>query len=198
VSVAAQARYGAIHIFRVPGAKRPFVTFRNPNPAGERLTFLVVQRLNGWERVRLPMRPNGTTGWVHDRSVRLANDPYRVSVSLSSRLIRVWRHGRLFHVEKAGVGRSVLPTPLGEYYITELLKERDPSGAYGPYAFGLSAFSNVLYHFGAGPGQIGLHGTDCPAGLGTNVSHGCIRISNEGITLLAHLLPVGTPVEITR
>jgi lipoprotein-anchoring transpeptidase ErfK/SrfK len=73
----------------------------------------------------------------------------------------------------------------------------DRAGAYGPYAFGLSAHSNVLYSFGGGPGQIGLHGTNNPASLGTNASHGCIRISNAGITKLARLLPLGTPVTIS-
>jgi hypothetical protein len=55
------------------------------------------------------------------------------------------------------------------YYIVELLRQTDVSG---PYVFGLSAFSNVLYSFGGGPGQIGLHGTDDPSALGKDVSNG--------------------------
>jgi lipoprotein-anchoring transpeptidase ErfK/SrfK len=69
---------------------------------------------------------------------------------------------------------------------------------YGPYAFGTSAFSNTYYHFGGGPGEIGLHGTNYPQGLGSKVSHGCIRVSNATIRRLAKLLPLGTPVVITR
>ena len=98
--------------------------------------------------------------------------------------------------ERAGVGRSVVPTPAGTYYLAELLAQPNPNGIYGPYAFGLSAFSNVLYSFGGGPGEIGIHGTNNPASLGTNASHGCIRISNAGITKLARILPLGTPVRI--
>ena len=89
-------------------------------------------------------------------------------------------------------------TPTGTYFVVELLQQASPSGVYGPYAFGLSAFSNVFYSFGGGPGQIGLHGTNEPERLGTDVSHGCIRISNAGITRLARILPLGTPVKITR
>jgi lipoprotein-anchoring transpeptidase ErfK/SrfK len=100
--------------------------------------------------------------------------------------------------ERAAVGRSVLPTPTGLYYIAELMRQPDPSGPYGPYAFGLSAHSNVLYSFGGGAGEIGIHGTNEPGALGTDVSHGCIRISNAGIAALARLLPLGTPVEIRR
>jgi lipoprotein-anchoring transpeptidase ErfK/SrfK len=45
---------------------------------------------------------------------------------------------------------------------------------------------------------IGLHGTDYAAGIGKNVSHGCIRMSNAMITRLARTLPLGTPVRISR
>ena len=43
---------------------------------------------------------------------------------------------------------------------------------------------------------MGIHGTDDPSSLGRNVSHGCVRMSNEAITRLAKALPVGVPVEI--
>ncbi len=194
--IVAQARVATVNVFRIPGAKRPFVKLRNPNADGGPLVFLVVQRTKGWERVLLPRRPNGSTGWVRDRSVVLSLDPYRVVVSLGAHKLRIWKGAKLIRVEKAGVGRSVLPTPRGTYFLAELLKQPDPHGPYGPYAFGLSAFSDILYSFGAGAGEIGLHGTDDPSTLGTSVSHGCIRISNAGITLLAHLLPLGTPVRI--
>ena len=90
------------------------------------------------------------------------------------------------------------PTPSGLYYITELLRQPDPTGVYGPYAFGLSAHSNVLNEFAGRDGILGIHGTNFPQGIGTNVSHGCIRMSNKAIRKLARTLPVGTPVRITR
>jgi len=96
----------------------------------------------------------------------------------------------------AAVGRSVLPTPKGRYYIVDLLKQPDPNGLYGPFAFGLSAYSHVLYSFGGGPGQIGIHGTNEPDSIGRSASHGCIRLRNEDIVRLAHTLPLGTPVTI--
>jgi len=33
--------------------------------------------------------------------------------------------------------------------------------------------------------------------LGSNVTHGCIRIDNDAITMLSKQLPLGTPVEVT-
>jgi len=53
-----------------------------------------------------------------------------------------------------------------------------------------------LMSFGGGPGQLAIHGTDDPAGIGHDVSHGCIRMSNAGITKLAGILPIGVPVEV--
>ena len=89
------------------------------------------------------------------------------------------------------------PTPFGQYFITELLKQTNPNGLYGPYAFGLSAHSNVLHEFAGGNGEIGIHGTDQPWVIGTSASHGCIRLYNHDILWLSQRLPLGTPVRIS-
>lgn len=198
MSVVAQAKYRTVAVYRMPTSKKPFKTFSNPTADGGPLVFLVKQRAAGWEKVYLPVRPDGSTGWVKDSSVNLSLDPYRVVVSLSAHSVIVYEQNKQLYKMVAGVGRSALPTPLGTYYIVELLKQADPNGLYGPYAFGLSAFSNMLYSFGGGPGEIGLHGTNEPGLLGGNPSHGCIRISDANILKLARLLPLGTPVQITR
>jgi len=197
-SVVAHARGQIVRVYRTRRSRRPYLTLRSPTSEGFPLVFLVQKRRPGWDKVYLPVRPNGSTGWIRAGTVDLALNPYHVVVSLTSHRVTVWKRGRIVLRERAGVGRSVLPTPTGTYFIVELLKQPNPRGVYGPYAFGLSAFSNVLTSFGGGPGQIGLHGTNDPTRLGTNVSHGCIRISNVGITRLARLLPLGTPVLITH
>ena len=76
------------------------------------------------------------------------------------------------------------------------MRPPDPKGPYGPYAFGLSGFSEVIHHFNGGDGVIGLHGTNQPAAVGHDVSHGCIRMRNSDISYLARLLPLGTPIRI--
>jgi lipoprotein-anchoring transpeptidase ErfK/SrfK len=91
-------------------------------------------------------------------------------------------------------GTGNTPTPHGRFYLTELIK---PTNAgYGPYAYGLSAYSDALNSFGGGPGQIGLHGTPEKSSIGHAASHGCIRVTNPTITKLAAILPLGTPVQI--
>jgi len=56
----------------------------------------------------------------------------------------------------------------------------------------------VLYSFGGGPGQIGIHGTNESSSIGHSRSHGCIRVSNRAINMLASQLPLGTPVRIAN
>jgi lipoprotein-anchoring transpeptidase ErfK/SrfK len=67
---------------------------------------------------------------------------------------------------------------------------------YGPYAYGLSGHSEVLTQFNGGDAELGIHGNNDESVLGKSVTHGCIRISNDSITRLAGMLPLGTPVEI--
>jgi lipoprotein-anchoring transpeptidase ErfK/SrfK len=95
----------------------------------------------------------------------------------------------------AATGTGGTPTPVGSFYLTELLAPTNQG--YGPFAYGLSAFSDALNSFGGGPGQIGLHGTDDEASIGQAASHGCIRLSNADISELAAMLPLGTPITIT-
>jgi hypothetical protein len=108
------------------------------------------------------------------------------------------RRGTVVLSVPVGVGRSVTPSPSGLYFIAYVLRTGDPGGFFGPYSFGLSAFSSVFTQFGGGNGEVGLHGTNQPWLLGHDVSHGCIRMANNIIARLARLLPLCTPVEIER
>jgi lipoprotein-anchoring transpeptidase ErfK/SrfK len=44
--------------------------------------------------------------------------------------------------------------------------------------------------------EIAIHGTDSPDQLGSDISHGCIRISNADVRRLYDEVKVGTPVLI--
>ena len=168
----------------------------NPTADGAPLTFLVLQAQPDWLRVSLPVRPNGSSGWVRRSDVGLSLTPYRLVISRSAHRLDVLYEGHRQARYPVGVGTVATPTPPGTYYLTELIQPPDPGGAYGPYAFGLSAFSTTLKSFAGGPGQLGLHGTDAPNGLGHDVSHGCLRVANSVITKLAAELPLGTPIDI--
>jgi lipoprotein-anchoring transpeptidase ErfK/SrfK len=166
----------------------------NPLPSGAPLTFLVDGQTTNRYKVLLPIRPNGSTGWISPESTKKFEHNYRIVIELSAFRLTVYKGKDIALTEKIGVGTDELPTPNGRYYIKELLKAPNPKGIYGPYAYGLSGFSQQLTNWNGGTGVIGIHGTDKPELLGQNVSHGCIRMTNAAITTLASFLPLGTPV----
>jgi len=173
----------------------------NPTVVGGPLVFRAVHGSTDgnseWIEVHVPVQPNGTTGWIRRTDVSLSNNPYRIEVDRSGFTLRVYRQNVLWLETPVAIGTGGTPTPVGDFYLMELLAPTDPDGAYGPFAFGLSGFSEVLDSFGgADTAIIGLHGTNDPASLGTNVSHGCVRIENTIIERLAANVPLGTPVII--
>ncbi len=170
-------------------------TLDNPIPSGAPLTFLVSGRKDGWVQVQLAQRPNGSTGWVHADAVILQSLSYSLHVATKTGTMTLSRNGKVVQSFPVATGTGGTPTPHGSFYLNELLAPRN--SGYGPYAFGVSAFSTVLNTFGGGPGQIGLHGTDDAGSIGRAASHGCIRMHNKDITTLAHLLPLGTPITVS-
>lgn len=167
---------------------------------GSRTVALVTEdgdaAADGWLEVLLPGRPNGATGWVRTDDVKLREVALEVRVDLDARTIAVLDGGEQLLTTATAIGDPDHPTPTGRFYVVDKLETPDPGGAYGPFAIGLSARSEVLTDFGGGDGQIGIHGTNVPGSIGRAVSHGCLRVDNEVITQLADLLPLGTPVTI--
>ncbi len=195
-STVATARVPVVQVYADPSTTTPTASIANPNAYGEPVVFLVRAPQGDWLHVSLPKRPNGATGWIRASDVTLSETEWRLRVELGARKLTVWKGADVVREETVAVGMPSAPTPTGDYYLTELLDTGDPGGPYGPWAFGLSAYSDVYTSFAGGPGQGGLHGTNEPAKLGRDVSHGCIRVSNEAITALAAELPVGSPVTI--
>ncbi len=149
-----------------------------------------------WARVRLPVLPNNTTGWVPRSALGGYNFVRTHLVVDRERLTATLYHGgrRVFRAP-VGIGQAAWPTPGGEFYIrNKLVKYSSP--VYGPLAFGTSARSDTLTDWPAG-GYVGIHGTNQPELLPGRVSHGCIRMRNEDILRLARLMPVGTPLTVT-
>jgi lipoprotein-anchoring transpeptidase ErfK/SrfK len=196
ISYVAQARNRHLAVYASPHAAHPSLLLRNPDGNGTSRVVLVRGERGDWVRVYLPTRPNGRTGWVRARAVRLLRNPYRLVVRLRAHRIVLWKGQRVVLQGGTVVGASATPTPVGMYYVVELLRPPDPNGSYGPYSFGISAHSNVLKRFAGGDGRVGIHGTNQPGLIGESVSHGCVRVRNDTIRRLARVLPLGTPVLI--
>jgi L,D-transpeptidase catalytic domain len=148
-----------------------------------------------WIRVRLPVLPNGTEGWVPRAGLGAYGAVRtRLVVDLASERATLLRDGRPVLRVPVGVGTVAAPTPLGEFVIRNRLT-RYHSAFYGPVALGTSARSATLTDWPAG-GFVGIHGTDRPDLIPGRVSHGCIRMRNADIVRLARRLPIGTPLTI--
>jgi lipoprotein-anchoring transpeptidase ErfK/SrfK len=150
-----------------------------------------------WYRVQIPLRPNGSTGYVRANAVWLGRVTTRIVVDLSERRVSLFRRGRLVLRAPAAIGSRATPTPRGRFYVNQRLIPRNRHGPYGPAALGISAFSNVLTGWTQG-GPIGIHGTDEPWTIGRRATNGCIRLHNHVVRRLFRATPAGTPVTVTR
>ncbi len=72
-------------------------TFTNPQPSGAPLTFLLKRQDGDWLQVYLPVRPNGSTGWVRTIDVAQAPIPYRLEISKAAHQLRLYRGNQLLH-----------------------------------------------------------------------------------------------------
>ncbi len=149
-----------------------------------------------WLRIRLPMRPNGRTGWVREEQL---GRPWvvRTALRVDRRTLRATLRdrGRLVWSSAVGVGKPTTPTPAGHFWVRTRLRNLGGGGMYGPYAFGTGAYSSLSEW--PGGGVVGIHGTDEPRRIPGRPSHGCVRVPNAAIARLWRLMPVGTPVLIT-
>jgi lipoprotein-anchoring transpeptidase ErfK/SrfK len=196
VYTVATAKGSSVPIYDSPVQTEATRSLPSPQADGSTLVFLAQEERSDWVKVLLPVRPNGSTGWVKASDVSLATHDYRIQVEVGAHKLTVYKGNDVFLEDTVAVGAAATPTTLGTFYTTGLFDTGSTQPVYGPYAYPLSGYSEVLFSFGGGEGQMGIHGTNDPSSLGRNVSNGCIRMSNAAITKLAKTLPVGVPVEI--
>jgi L,D-transpeptidase catalytic domain len=182
------------------GAARTVARLHYYTEDGYPEVYLVLERFtdsNGqsWLKVRLPMRPNGRSGWVpqqalgtlHVVTTFLLVDKHRLRATLYRNGRRVWR-------APVGIGKPGTETPSGNFWIRERLHVPSRGSLYGPLAFGTAAYSKLSDW--PGGGVVGIHGTNQPGLIPGRPSHGCIRVRNRAILRLGKLMPIGTPVRI--
>ena len=96
---------------------------------------------------------------------------------------------------KVAIGAPSTPTPNGSFFVWAA---QDWNAA--PYAvgiFALSGFSPVLDNWPGG-GRAGIHGWRDTSVMGTQASHGCVRMAPSDFARLIHTVPLGTPVDIQQ
>lgn len=107
-----------------------------------------------------------------------------IDVSTSQHQLKLFDGNKLIKTYPIAVGKMLTATPFGTFAIIN--KQRNPGGPFGAFWMGLSK-----PHYG-------IHGTNNPASIGKNVSHGCIRMFNHDVLDLAARVSIGTPVVIHK
>ncbi|MBG9613513.1 L,D-transpeptidase [Bacillus cereus] len=105
-----------------------------------------------------------------------------IDVSKKAYQLKLYDGIKLIQLYPIAVGKMLTPTPNGKFKIIN--KDEHPPDVYGSMWMGLS---KPTY---------GVHGTNDPASIGKNTSHGCIRMYNEHILELSSLVPLDTLVNI--
>jgi len=138
-------------------------------------------------------KPNAT-GWIRLAGLARSTTTLSVHISLSRHELTVL-HGTSVALRTiVGTGAAASPTPAGRFFVTDRVAA---SGAFGAFAFGLSAIQTHLPVGWGGGNQVAIHGTNNPASIGQSVSAGCIHVAAGPLQQLILLLQLGTPVVIT-
>lgn len=193
-----EARAKSIEVRQAPSVAAPGLLFAKGRSTTGPVTFLAVRDYGEWVQVLLPVRPNGTLGWVKGAEVSRIAVTHRILVDLSSNTMQIENDAAVVGTYPISTGTGGTPTPTGLFYVRELVVQTRTDGPYGPFVFGLSGYSEVLNDFDGGEGAIGIHGTNRPDAIGDSVSHGCIRMTNDAIVAVSKTLPLGTPVEVVK
>lgn len=157
--------------------------------------FPVIAEQEGWVQVLLPSRPNGSAGWVRAVDTERATTPYRITVDLSERTLRLLRDGDEVREWQVGVGASGTPTPTGRTFLLGAFS--DPAQGFSPVILPLGTHSPSFETYGGGPGTVAFHTWPDDSGYGRAVSDGCIRVPADALDLLTEV-PLGTLVTIDQ
>jgi lipoprotein-anchoring transpeptidase ErfK/SrfK len=128
-----------------------------------------------------------------------------IIVDLSQRKLRLYDHSKVMKKYGVAIGTAAHPTPVGTFKVIAKAKNpawRNPGSAW---AAGMPSYIapgphnplgvRALYINSSG---IRIHGTYKSWSIGHAASHGCMRMNNSTIVKLYPLVPVGTPVFITK
>jgi lipoprotein-anchoring transpeptidase ErfK/SrfK len=182
-----------VQVYGAPDAARRTSSLPGHNSIDQPSAFLALDQQAGWFHVLLPVKPNGSTGWLKASDVQVAttNDYLRVTVSqfrIDHYVGGKWQAG--FRV---AVGKPATPTPTGLFYI--LASQQVNQAPYTPGIFALSGFAPqpIPGFLGA---TLGVHGWTDPSVIGTRASNGCVRLRSRDMDPLLRTLILGTPVAI--
>lgn len=124
-----------------------------------------------------------------------------ILINRSKRILTLYKNTSVLKKYPVAVGNPPSLTPDGKFKI--VIKVVDPTWGGGGYAEPIAggAQNNPLGHrwMGLSPNggdSYGIHGNSSPYSIGTNASHGCVRMINSDVEQLYELVSDETPVWI--
>jgi hypothetical protein len=192
----------------VPDSADSIVVWATPSADAEAL--IIFDRLDEFEQVRafrvladrgsfyevqVPMRPNGSIGYLLRTDVEVTATDQRILIDLSDRRVTVWNGGEVVFEATGTIGSPQTPTPTGSFYVRSVFPWY-PDSVYGPWVIPLSAYSEAIDQINGGDAVVAIHGTQRPDLVGAAASLGCVRLENGVLSELAAVVETGAPVEI--
>jgi lipoprotein-anchoring transpeptidase ErfK/SrfK len=121
--------------------------------------------------------------------------PRRIVVSIPDRKLAVLEGDRVVRIFRTAVGAPRSPSPHGAFHIVSQIEDPTwytkgrivPPGKSNPLGTRWMGLSRKGY---------GIHGTNRPASIGHNASHGCIRMRNHDVEQLFGMVSVGDEVQL--
>jgi len=125
----------------------------------------------------------------------VAQPARRIVVSIPDRKLALLEDGQIVKVYDVAVGSPTSPSPTGEFQIVRRLEN---PGYYHPGVIVPPGKSNPLgtRWVGLNVKGLGIHGTNRPASVGGDASHGCIRLRNRDMEDLFARVRVGDRVSL--
>jgi lipoprotein-anchoring transpeptidase ErfK/SrfK len=129
---------------------------------------------------------------AQDKQARPAR---RIVVSIPDRKLAVIEAGNVVKIFPTAVGAPKSPSPAGCFTVVQRIPDPTwygkgkvvPPGKANPVGTRWIGLSIKGY---------GIHGTNAPASIGRNVSHGCIRMRNHDVEQLFEMVSIGDSVEL--
>ncbi|KGM01857.1 L,D-transpeptidase [Cellulomonas cellasea] len=164
--------------------------------------YPVVAQEGDWYQVMLVVRrglpsevgPSGVneaTGWVWAGDVTTSTTDLRITATLSTGEVTLWRGEEVLARTGAGIGTPETPTPVTRTFVMSIYP--DPNATYSRLFVTFGAHSPTLDQFSGGPAPIAIHAYPSHSGA---ISNGCLRIPADMLDAFAGV-PLGTPVLIT-
>ena len=131
----ARSKGRSVDVLRDPGGQTGALRFDPAETSAKDRAFLAISEQGGYVKVLLPIRPNGTVGWIRSSDVVLEPAAFRVVIDLQAHALTVEENGKVLLRQQVATGTGSNPTPQGLFYIVDRLPQANPGGGLGPFAF---------------------------------------------------------------